>query len=397
MKSKFPFVLYFFGLASLFLCDFIVVNNFASENVSQWALLRALVGMLGVVSLVGMDQVIFRLPKQAEMIVNSLVLQVPVLSIIAACILLLFEFNISIISTFFVSVGSASLMLGFQYFRSRNMLIHAQLSEQSWKVICFLLILIHYSLDDFLDFEFEYLIPLSIVLSSIVVWVYIFRCNIMLNISRAKFDAANYSIGFQLMITSLLLAASIYFEQILLNIYGDHAESALYFSYSLYFILPISAINGYLAFLIGPIIRDGLPKVFVLWKKKSFLILLLIFLYCLTFNIGAYFLWTSFLPRQIEMDTYMQIFFFVCTLIRTLYLFPAAFVGVYSNSALQFSYVKHQIVGFALAISLFSMLLMLDIFNVVYCVAIFSLVNWLFRFVASVFAMRSTVEFSRGF
>ena len=83
MIKVFSLGVYVLGLGALILSDILVTKYFPPDDVALWALVRSLVGIVGVFCVVGLDQVLVRSPQSSKRLLSVLSIQIPLLATIA--------------------------------------------------------------------------------------------------------------------------------------------------------------------------------------------------------------------------------------------------------------------------------------------------------------------------
>jgi hypothetical protein len=193
--------------------------------------------------------------------------------------------------------------------------------------------------------------------------------------------------------TGFILSLSVYAEQIVVNRFGSVADSASYFASSTYFLFPVSFINGFIAFLIGPWIRDNHDEFVRILHKCWLAILFSAFIVAGVLNLMAWILWRQISPSAGVDNHILQILFFFVSVIRLLYSLPSGYLGVFGLPNQHDRLIIMQILSLLPVLSIFFVLQWSGV-ALVYSVAAASLVNWFLRTMVS-YNMISIVNSSR--
>lgn len=374
---KLGFVVYGVGLGTLLLADMLVSSLFSPEDISDWALFRSLIGISAVLPLIGLDQVLVRRPAASAQILRLLAVQVPVLS----CVVGLILFLTGILPNWWIggllAAGSATSLAQFQYFRSHHKRVLSQLAQQGWKIAAFVMV----GLMAVTGWRGDLiLLGLLLILSINVAmaWAMLLRPPSSLHPQSAERVRDHYAIGSRFMVTSLLLALSFYAEQVVVNRIGSSAESALYFTSATYFLFPISFLNGYLAFLIGPWIRDRHDQFVHLLKSRWLGLVGIAAVMAAGLNVLGWTAWQLVTPPAGKVDPILQALFFLVAFVRTLYALPSGYLGVFGMPRQHDVLILMQVVVLAPVIALFYLLQQLGA-DLVHSVAAASALNWCSR------------------
>ena len=382
-------LVYVSGLGSLLLLDLIITAVFEGSVISDWGGLRSVIGIAGIFCLVGLDQVLVRSPQSSKKILKAIFVQVPILAVIIGWGFSYFGFVKNWFLGGVIAAGSAMTLVFFQYFRSFSLNLKSQLSQQGWKIFALLTVLLFLALD--FQIELGAVVAVSIWLSILLCLFFYIKSlpeNMMAQNAESLSDL--YQIGIRFMVTSLMLALTVYAEQLVVNHYGGHQNGALYFTHATYFLFPASILNGYLAFLIGPWVRDNHDRFLGILKKRWPLIVAFSAFFALfVFSAGSFF-WSVIGPSVGVPDTILQIVFMVSVVARTLYTLPGGYLGVFGMPGDHNILIVGQLVIFATVLALFFFFKEVEGVLIVYLVSILSALNWVMRTALS-FSMVSVI------
>jgi len=380
-------LIYAFGIGTLFAGDLIVANLFDSRDIADWALFRALLGISAVLPLTGLDQVLVRSPQSSERLMGRLLLQIPLAGFTVGLALEILGILDHWALGSGLAIGSAFSLMLFQYFRSHRHRVLSQLAQQGWKIGAFGLLVYFSAVDIKPDLIFCGVILLFV--ANAVAGFFVFRhppSSQMTQTPESMVDL--YAIGLRFMVTGLFLSFSVYAEQIVVNRLGSVEEAALYFTSAIYFLFPMSFLNGYAAFLIGPWIRDNEQKfLFTLWLRRFHLMFGVVF-YALFVSGVGWVAWIATSPSVGPPDHNLQaLIFFIC-IFRTLYLFPSGYIGILGRPNQHDALIVAQVLTFIVVVFVFIGLRSLGV-NLIYAVALASTLNWGMRCAVSYMVMLS--------
>lgn len=383
------FVFYLIGIGALFGSDLLVTTFAPPETIKDWAEVRSLIGITGILCLVGMDYVMIRSPQSSARLLRILALQIPLLAILVGLVVWSMGFLSSLWVATFVAAGSAASLALSQYFRSHRHNVKSQLIRQSWKILAFVVIGTTLLSGQRLQLDDAVATILLAVVAGAVALVFL-RQPARLYPQDPEPAGDLYSIGSRFMVTSLLLALAIYAEQLLVNKLGTASDAALYFTHATYFLFPISIGNGYLAFLIGPWMRDNHDRFTVLFRSRWGVILLFAAIYAIALNLFGWQAWQFINPSIGDVDTSLQLIFLVSAFMRTLYTFPSGYNGVFGRPRQHDVLIIAQIISLGIVIGFFIALQSFG-YRLTQSVALASAANWMLRCLVA-FAIMSMIH-----
>lgn len=374
-------LIYTIGLGSLFLTDLLVSRFFSHADIADWARLRSLVGIAAVVPLIGLDQVLVRSPAASAQLLRLLAVQVPLLGLGVGFVL---EAT-GLVSHWWLgaglTIGSAASLVLFQYFRSHHRQVLSQFAQQGWKVAALALVAVMAATGlrgDLVLWGVGLILVTDLLAAGAVVALPPEKLHPQVP-ARAR---AHYAIGSRFMVTAMMLALSVYAEQLVVNRLGSSEEAALYFTSATYFLFTFSFFNGYLAFLIGPWVRDRHDRFIALVRARWWAILAGAVCYALALNLVGWALWQLLGPSIGAVDRGLQLLFLWAGFARTLYVLPSGYLGVFGMPRQHDVLILLQVLTLAPVIALF-LALRADGVDLVHSVAAASALNWSLRTVAS--------------
>jgi hypothetical protein len=375
IRSFLSLSVYGLGLCLLAVSDIIMTKFFSSEEIANWAELRSLIGISGILCLIGLDQVLMRSPQSSGRILRLLAVQVPVLAAAVGSLVYYVGYIDDWVSAFAIAVGSAFTIALSQYFRSHHLPVESQVVQQLWKILAFAaLVLIVFTKA---PMEVDVVVT-SLLLVGVGCGVFLVygRPPSRLHQQDPEPTPALYAIGSRFMVTSLFLASAVYAEQLLVNGLGSALDGALYFAHATYFLFPASALNGYLGFLVGPWIRDHHDRFIDILRKRAWLILLAAIGYAVSMNSVGWLGWHLISPTVGAIDHTLQGLFLCTCVATTLYTFPSAYNGVFGQPHQHDFLIAVQVVSLLAALCMFLFLFTLVDISLIRSVAIASALNW---------------------
>jgi len=386
------FLIYSIGLGALFLTDLLVGRAFSHEDIADWARLRSLVGIAAVVPLIGLDQVLIRSPAASAQLLRLLAVQVPLLGVVVGLVLQ----AAGLVDYWWLgtglAIGSAVSIVLFQYFRSHHRQVLSQFAQQGWKIAALALVAVMATTGwrgDLVLWGVGLILVVDIVMISAVAVLPPEKLHPQAP-ARAR---THYAIGGRFMVTGMMLALSVYAEQLVVNRMGSSVEAALYFTSATYFLFPLSFFNGYIAFLIGPWVRDRHDRFITLIKARWWAILASAAVYAVALNLVGWILWQLVVPSVGAVDLGLQLLLLWAGFARTLYVLPSGYLGVFGMPQQHDVLILLQLLTLAPVIGLFLALRAGGV-DLVYSVAAASALNWSLRTVAS-FSMTGVVAHRR--
>lgn len=379
------FLLYAAGLAGLFLADFIVAIKFPAQEITDWAVLRSLIGISAVLPLIGLDQVLVRNPASSARLLHRLAFQIPLISLAVGLFLQLSGFVPHWGYGAGIAAGSAASLALFQYFRSHHHRMLSQFSQQGWKILALLVVAWMAWTETYAN--------LLLVGICLLFLVDVLGLLTIIKLPPAKLHPQKpeplsglYAIGSRFMVTGLFLALSVYAEQLIVNRLGSTEEAALYFTSATFFLFPVSFLNGYLAFLIGPYIRDNRVKFMARVHRHRVALILAALVYCIALNAAGWAAWELTSPSVGAIDHRLQALFAFSGFVRILYVMPSGYIGVFGRPKQHDVLIASQVVVMSGVVIGFFVLLRSDV-PVLYATAIASAANWALRFAVSYWVM----------
>jgi len=345
-----PFFLYCSGLGALMLSDVLVSRYASPEQVVSWAKTRSLIAILGIVATMGLDQLLMRRPEAAQRIVKLALVQLLPLSACAALLSSLVSQGTGGPLIFTILLfGSGLSYIAFQYFRSRDRKLLSQFSQQGWKLLLLCLV--------FLSFMGVPLAPYAAIAVAISILT-IVNLTSLVTCDAIQFRgwftlkevAVLYRSSLPLMSLSVLLAAATTGEQLFVTDLAPPSEAARYFAHAVFFQYPVSILNGYIAFWIGPWLLRHRSNVVTIarlsWRKW----LLLTVMVSSVIHVAGLVAWKLLFVADSE--TSLRLLFFLVSLLRTVDVFASSYNGVLSSEGAQYRLIGLYCIDFATAVLL---------------------------------------------
>ena len=371
-------VLYGTGLVALYLADLLITSSFSGETISAWAEIRALIGLSGILCLVGLDLVIMRSPQSSARLLRLLAIQVPLLAFPVALVVHGLGYLESYLQAYLLAIASAGTIALYQYFRSHHQRTLAQLTQQGWRIVILgiLVALV--------------LAPEAIAIGTAVVAVMLVGVALAVSFAFIKRPSqfcvqdpepisALYRIGARFMVTSSLLALAVYAEQLLVIQVGTTEDSARYFTHATFFLFPISVLNGYAGFLLGPWVRDNHDRFIAVLRRWWPMVICGLMGVVLVLNGIGHAGWWIMSPSVGNPSVGLSLIFAACGVMNSLYQIPSAYNGVFAQPKHHDALIIAQLVALGCAFGVFVLCKLFFVAPVVISVAMASLVNWTLR------------------
>ncbi|MEM7519723.1 MAG: hypothetical protein AAF307_01695 [Pseudomonadota bacterium] len=365
------------GLMALFAADFVVSVLLTDGQIAEWAVLRSLIGITAVIPLIGLDQVLVRSPQSSGRLLRQLLFQVPPLGLLVGVILETLGFVAHWWLGAGIAMGSAGSLIFFHYFRSHREWLLSQVAQQGWKLAMLAVILwLAYS-----ETQASLVllgIALLLVTDLFALFFVLRKPPARLHRQMPERIRVLYSIGVRFMVNGLFLALSVYAEQLVVNALGSTQQAALYFSCATFFLFPFSFLNGYIAFRIGPYVRDKRASFISNLRQYRWTIPIGVAAYSVALNMFGWLGWTLTNPSVGDLDHGLQVIFGLVGFVRVLYVIPSGYVGVFGKPKQHDLFILLQVLSMAAVVVGFLALREVGV-PLLYAVAISSGANWALR------------------
>lgn len=373
------FVAYMLGFSALFVCDLVVTRVLPSTDIALWAESRALIGILGVIAALGLDLVMVRSPQSSIRMLGFAAVQVPLLAVLLGFAVHSIGYLSSPLSAAILAAGSASGLILGQFYRAHHRYLPSQLVQQVWKIAA-LVALVGAMLMP-LGFQAP---PIDLVLgglllvTSLLGAVPLMRSGSTVQLQEVpERPAVLYGIGLRFMATSLILALAVYGEQLLVNGVGTAQDAAVFFTHATYFLFPVSVLNGYLGFRIGPWLRDNHERFVEILRSRWVLIGFLAIVYSGVMHVIGWIGWDFIKPGVGDPDPVLQLSMLSAAVARTLYTIPSGYNGVFGSPKQHDLLIALQVLLLLVLAGL--IFAFVGYLGVVYLVAFAGAANWVLR------------------
>lgn len=382
MKS---FILYLVGIAAQYCTDISVTTFGTPETIEAWASIRSIVGIAGTLCLIGIDYVLIRSPQSSGRLLSALMIQIPALSLLVGALVWALGLMPSMWNAAVVAAGSAILLALSQYFRSHRHNFKSQLIRQAWKIVAALVI--GYFLLTGRDVVLDRVVAALLFLASVgsILLVYLYSPS-HLHTQDPEPIRSLYSIGSRFTVTSVMLALSVYAEQLVVSKLGTPHAAATYFTHTTFFLAPVAIFNGYLAFLVGPWVRDNHDQFSDTLRLRWIYILLAAAGYSIVLNLVSWIVWEIINPTAGAIDPTLQLIFLIGAFMRTLYTLPSGYNGVFGRPRQHDLLILTQLLSFGIVIVLFYLFRFVGI-DLLHAVGLASALNWTLRNIAAFLTM----------
>ena len=385
------FFAYMLGLSALFACDLVVTRVLPSADIALWAESRALIGILGVIAALGLDLVMVRSPQSSIRMLGFAAVQVPLLAVLLGFGVHSLGYLSSPLSATILAAGSASGLILGQFYRAHHRYLPSQLVQQVWKIVA--LVALGAMLLP-LGFQAP---PIDLVLGGLLlVTALLGAVPLMRSGSTAQLQqvpespAVLYGIGLRFMATSLILALAVYGEQLLVSGVGTAHDAAVFFTHATYFLFPVSVLNGYLGFRIGPWLRDNHDRFVQAIGSRWILIGFGAVIYALVMHIIGWVGWGLVKPGVGDPDPWLQLAMLGAAVARTLYTIPSGYNGVFGSPKQHDLLIVLQVLLLLFLAGL--ILAAVGHVGIVYLVAFAGAANWVLRTLIGGFVTRIIIK-----
>ncbi|MCE7523499.1 hypothetical protein [Alloalcanivorax xenomutans] len=373
-----PVIIYLCGILFFFLADILVSSSHSSNVVAEWANIKSFVMIASPFLLAGMNNLYVRWPDEAANISCSIIgiLGIALFFLIAVQVL-----SGGVFPRWYVDVTIAYCisLCGMSYLRAKLKFVLAQLQQNLWKILIFLLV----AASSYLGWgvSVKELYRYSLWVGVVVLLFSVFEKGAFVGVIKPKVKSltlAQYGFAFQMMLSTGTMAASAYASVFFVSSFSENAMAASFFAHYIVFTAFAVVVSGYIGFSLTPMLKSAPEKYLPLivdYKRKIFsvsfaLFALNLFLGCVLFDFvygGRYevnYLWATFLSLE--------------CIIRSLYVLPTSILGAFSDGARLTSFVILGVVG-CLILVLLSLLGIYMEYLVVF-VLLGSMANWLLRY-----------------
>lgn len=369
-------LVYACGLASLLLADIFVTRSLPAEDIALWAESRALIGLLGVLAAGGLDLVFVRSPQSSARLLRLALIQIPLVAVPLGIVVHMLGYLSGWLPAVAIAAGSGAVLVLSQFFRAHHLYLASQIAQQVWKFGALGILggLLWYLPLPKLDVSLSVLLLFSAAIAAGFVYLALPKLVIRQN---PEPTGALYGIGLRFMATSLILALAVYGEQLMINGLGSAQDAALFFTHATYFLFPISVLNGYLAFRIGPWLRDNHDRFVALLRGRWMTIMLFATTYAVAMHGVGWLGWHLVSPTIGDPDPILAVLLLASALARTLYTLPSGYNGVFGRPRQHDLLIAAQVI--LLAIIVVSVYLALGTVALVYLIALAGAANWIIR------------------
>ena len=374
----FALLAYLLGMASMLVSDILVSKFLGDADIALWADVRALFGILAAIVTLGIEMVIIRAPRASRLLLRLVLMQAIFLSLPLGFLVHQLGYLSSPWSAILLASGAAFAVAQGQYFRSHSSFFVSQFAQQGWKIVVLIL------LADFIFFHNIRALPIDLLASSAVFVVSILGWGLVLTRRRDRDSHSeehglrkHYTISFRFLVTNIILNVALFGEQMIVNGLGTNAQAAIYFTHMTYFLLPVSVVTTFVGFRIGPWMRDN-PDRFEAMLARCRLPIHVVILATVTLAQAIGWIgWWLIGPSVGEPNAFLQIAFFMLSTLRTYYVIPSAYNGIFGAPKEHDLLIISQLfLLLLLAAGIYAAFPAVDIIIVV---AIVGVLNWMAR------------------
>jgi hypothetical protein len=366
------------GLIALYFSDLLISASFMDDVISSWAEIRALIGLSGILCLVGLDLVITRSPQSSARLLRLLAVQIPLLAVPVALVVHGLGYLSSYRQAYLLAVASAGTIALYQYFRSHHQRSMAQLTQQGWRIVVLGFIAALVVAPDSAEIGTVVVAVMLAGVAMAAAMAILRRPSRLCSQDPEPFGVL-YRIGARFMATSSLLALAVYAEQLLVIRVGTTEDSARYFTHATFFLFPVSVLNGYVGFLLGPWVRDNHDRFVDVIRRRGALVFLGLSVMTLALNGAGHVGWRIMGPSVGDPSLSLSLIFAACGGMISLYQIPSAYNGVFAQIRHHDALILAQLLALGCGYGAFLLCNVVLSAPVVFSVAVASLVNWTLR------------------
>lgn len=389
MKRRYALIttLYILGMGSFFLVDLVIARVATTEMIANWAATKSAVMIGSTLVLLGLDQVMMRLPQQASFILKLVFIQVPILSLVYVFLLSLsgaIHGNIwEILAVFAVAVSLAQ----FGFYRAKNQLITSQLSSNTWRFV----LLATISLASYFGWlqNYSFLIVISVALAALMnIAIKVFyKEPEFVPLGQDETVASIYALGGRFFVSLATLNIAVFMEQVMLNMTGHTEASASYFTHTAIILPLLIAFNGFAGFLLGPYIRKNISR----FDKQLTKYWWGLPVGALAMSVVAFglslLLYSRFYSHKLVYDYRIALLIVFIGFLRIIYILPSSYLGVAAEKRILTQFVNINVLAVITSVVAYFLLVYLGT-NPVFAIAFSSLFNWGTRTFSGVYLIK---------
>jgi hypothetical protein len=389
MKRRYASItlLYMLGMGSFFMVDLVIARVASTEMIANWAATKSAVMIGSTLVLLGLDQVMVRLPQQAFFILKIAFVQVPILSALYVLLLSLsgvIHGNVwEILAVFAVAISLAQ----FGFYRAKNQLFTSQLSSNTWRFVFFGVILLAAYLDQLQNYSL--LIVISVTLATLlnITIKFFYKEPEVVPPGQDETVAGIYALGGRFFVSLATLNLAVFMEQVMLNMTGHTEASASYFTHTAIILPLLIAFNGFAGFLLGPYIRKNIPRfdkqlTRYWWGLPAGALAMSV----LAFGLSLL-LYSRFYSHKLVYDYRLALLIVFIGFLRIIYILPSSYLGVAAEKPVLTQFVNINVVSVILSIAAYFALVYAGI-HPAFAVAFSSLFNWGTRTLTGVYLVK---------
>ena len=319
---------YMLGVASMLASDILVTKFLNDADIALWADVRALFGILAAFVTLGIEMVIIRAPGASRLLLRLVLLQAVLLSLPLGFFVHKLGYLSSDWSAILLALGAAFSVVQGQYFRSHRAFLSSQIVQQGWRVVVLAL------MAKFVFYQDTTAWPIDLIAGAAVFLFSLFGWGLVLTGPRDLDDKdrrlpAFYAISFRFLVTNIILNMALFGEQMIVNGVGSNAEASTYFTHMTYFLLPVTIVTAFVGFRIGPWLRDNPVRFEALLKRNRLLLHVSILATVVFAHVVGWICWHIIKPAIGEPSMFLQAALFISATLRTYYVFPSAYNGIF--------------------------------------------------------------------
>lgn len=384
----FAFLFYLFGMASMLLSDILISKFLSTNNIALWADSRALFGILAAFVTLGLEAVIIRSPEASRLLLRLVFIQAIFISIPLGFLVHQLGYLSSAWSAILLSLGAAFSLAQGQYFRSRSAFSVSQLVQQGWKIVVFIILAGCIFSNHLLSWPIDLIASTVISIFALIGWGILFTSKTDRESSQQTLGKY-YAISLRFFFTNIILMVALFGEQMIVGGLGTRTEAAVYFTHVTYFLLPVTIVSTFAGFRIGPWVRDNSCRFETILLRHRKLIIAVILSSATLAMVVGWVGWSVIRPSVGEPNVFLVLSFFITAIMRSLYIIPSVFNGIFGESKdYDFLIFSQLLLMLVLAAAIY---LTLHLANIIFVAAFVGFINWIVRTLISCRVMKAIV------
>jgi O-antigen/teichoic acid export membrane protein len=206
----------------------------------------------------------------------------------------------------------------------------------------------------------------------------LFRSSINVLFDRDNFKKL-YGFGYLFFLFGLTLNASVFIDQLIVTTYLDAKISANYIAHITLFMSPLLFLNKFMTSFAAPYLRDDHKGIVSRIRKKLPLVIWGFVLLMILCYVASYVGFKVFYAKKYELVLSLTFFIWFTGILRILYIFPSAIVGMRGIKSELHSFLTGNVVGLLVQVVLSAIGIYYFKAEALLFVICAMLINWIIR------------------